>query len=88
MNNKPRKIWLYLAGIAFIGSVSGTVITALSGNPIPPVSLTGVLVWSSVFFWLYWRYLEREGWQGFLMGLAVGLVLGVLAAFIAAFNKP
>ena len=87
MTAKPS-IWLYITGIAFIGSVSGTVIQALAGSPIPPINLSGLLIWSSVFFWLYWRFLGRPGWQGFLLGLAVGFVLGVLAAFIAAFNKP
>jgi hypothetical protein len=81
-----RQIWVYVVGIAFIGSLAAAFIPAMAGMPVGHYA-TGLTLWSVVFFWLYWRSLEKSGGVGAAIGLGVGLGLTFLAAIISGLMR-
>src|SRR5258708_395483 len=82
-----RSPWLYLVGALLIGTYASDFFPALSGQAPNPVAGWGSLLWSGLFFYLWWKRVGRKGWHGFLIGAGVGILFFSLAAFVAGYMR-
>jgi hypothetical protein len=82
---QPSVFWLYLVGVLLVGTYAAVVIPALSGaRPAPPGG-PGCMLWTGLFFWVWWKRRRRKGWQGALIGAAIGFAVFLMAAAIGGY---
>jgi hypothetical protein len=48
----PSVLWLYLLGLAILGTYAAAFIPAFAGQRAPPNAGMGFLVWTSLFVWI------------------------------------
>ena len=82
---KPTALWLYLVGVLLVGTYAAMYIPAFAGDKINPQTGFGSLLWTSLFFYLWWKRLGKKGWIGALIGAVLGIVAFTLAAFLSGF---
>ena len=85
--SKPKRLWLYLAGVALIGTYAAMFIPAFAGLSINPQTGPSSMIWSSLFFYLWWKRRGRKGWHGAILGSVFGIFIFVLAAFISGWIR-
>ena len=89
---KPSRsltVWLVIIGIALVGTYASMFIPALIGQKPttnPPTGLY-VMVWTSLFFYLAWKYRSQKGWHGALIGAGIGFLVYTGAIMVAVSNK-
>ncbi len=84
---KPRIIWLYIVGFLLIGNAAAMFAPAFLGQSFDPMGGLGSMIWTGLFFYLWWKRRARKGWHGALIGTALGLLVGILAGFIEAIMR-
>ena len=84
---KPRRIWLYVAGVLLVGAYAAMFLPALAGQSINPQSGFGSMLWTGLFFFLWWRQRGRSGSRGALIGTVVGILIFMLAAFVGGLMR-
>ena len=82
---KPKRAWLLLAGVALIGAYAAMFIPTLAGNRVDPASGQSSLIFSIIFFSLWWKRRGRKAWHGAVLGAIVGLVAFFIAGFIGGY---
>lgn len=80
---KPRKLWLYIVGVLLVGTYAAMFLPAFGGQKINPQSTFSSMLWTGLFFYLWWKRRARKGWHGALVGSALGLLVSVAAEVIA-----
>jgi len=84
---RPKRIWLYLLGVACLGTYAAAFIPAMSGEQ-PDSKIGPVIVfWTAIFCSFLWRRQGRKGWHGVLVGVLVGILVFALAAFVGGFMR-
>lgn len=84
---KPWKGWLYITGIIAIGGYAAVLIPAFSGQSIKPELGYGLMFWSGLFFYYWWKVRGRKGWHGGFVGALFGLLVFMAAAFIVGYVR-
>ena len=80
--SKPKALWLCIVGVLLIGTYAAMFIPAIAGQNINPMSGYGSMLWTGLFFYLWWKRRARKGWHGALVGSAIGLFAFFAAGFI------
>jgi hypothetical protein len=78
---------MVLVGVAMIGTYAAVFFPALVGQTPARMGPTGCIVWTGLFFYLWWRLRGRRGWLGFLIGAAIGVVFIILAGVILGYHR-
>lgn len=84
---KPRKLWLYIVGVLLAGTYAAMFLPAFVGQKINPQSTFVSMLWTGLFFYLWWKRRARKGWHGALVGSALGLLASVVAEVIAGLAR-
>lgn len=79
---KPHIVWLYIVGVFLVGTYVATFIPAFAGQKPESAAFNGCVLWTTCFFWLWWKRQGRKGWHGGLIGFGVGFMVGVAAQVI------
>ena len=58
---KPRKLWLYVVGLFFVGTYSALFIPALAGQKVDESPAFYTMLWSGLFFYLCYKRMGRRG---------------------------
>ena len=87
---KPRTLYivgLVLVGIPLVANYAIMFGLAFAGQSVPHVGQWGffLILWTGLFFYLWWKLRRRNGWHGALIGLACGFLAFTVAAFIRGF---
>lgn len=93
-SEKPRPsrslgVWLVIVGIALVGMYASLFIPAVVGQEPttnPPAGLYA-MVWTSLFFYLGWKYRNQIGWHGALIGAGIGILVYTGAIMVAVSNS-
>ena len=80
---KPRKLWLYVVGVLVVGTYAAMFLPAFAGRQLHPQSTFASVLWTGLFFYLWWRRRDRKGWLGALIGSMLGLLISVVAQVIS-----
>ena len=84
---KPRVLWLYVVGVLLVGTYAAMFLPALAGQTVSPQTGPGSMLWTGLFFYLWWKRRARKGWHGALIGATLGILVFGLAAFIGGFMR-
>lgn len=80
---KLRQRWLYIVGFCMVGAYAAMFIPAFLGHSIE--SGGGSMLWTGLFFYLWWKLRARKGWHGAMIGFALGFLIFMLAAVVSGF---
>lgn len=80
----PRKLWLYIVGVSLVGTYAAMFIPSLAGHRINPQTGLYSMLWTGLFFYLWWKRHARKGWHGALLGSALGFFAFIVASFIGS----
>lgn len=80
---KPNPLWLYFVSVMLFGLYASAFIPAMSGKNITGSSINGILVMTTLFFYLLWRNRERKGWHGALIGFTIGFLAALVASTLS-----
>lgn len=80
---KPQVLWLIVVGVAVVGTYAALFIPALAGESIGPNPGFASMLWTGLFFFLWWRRRGHQGWKGALVGALLGLLVFGFAGFIS-----
>ena len=72
---KPREIWLWIVGFAALASLAAAFLSVANTGRIPERELGPVLIWSTLFGGLWWRWRGKQGRYGALIGAVTGVVV-------------
>ena len=78
----PHGVWLVLVAIAIVGTYAALFVPALLGAEIRPSAAGSVWLWTALFFYLWWKRLDRKGWQGALIGSGLSFVVYTFALML------
>lgn len=84
---RPLLVWLYIVGVLLMGTYAAMFIPAFAGQKVNPQTGTGSMLWTCLFFYLWWKQRARKGWQGALIGVTLGTFVFAAAAFIGGFMR-
>ncbi len=84
---KPNVLWVYVIAVAIVGTYAAMFIPAFVGQTINPQSGYGAMLWTGLFFHLWWKRRGRKGWHGALNGAAIGLLVFFAASFLSGFMR-
>lgn len=84
---KPALLWLYLAAVPLVGTYAAIFIPAFAGRNVNSLSVFSSMLWSGLFFYLWWKRRDRKGWRGALSGMAIGVIACFSAAVISGFVR-
>lgn len=84
---KPALLWLYLAAVPLVGTYAAIFIPAFAGRNVNSLSVFASMLWTGLFFYLWWKRRGRKGWRGALSGMAVGVIVCFSAAAISGFVR-
>lgn len=85
--SRTQLLVLVLLGLALVGTYAAMFIPALAGQPVNPQTGPGALLWTSVFFYVYWKRRGGPGWRGAVLGAFIGLCVFILAAFVSGYVR-
>lgn len=84
---KPRVVWLYVVSVLLVGTYAAMFLPAFAGQAVNPQTGPGSMLWTGLFFYLWWRRRARKGWHGALIGVAIGILAFGIAAFIGGYVR-
>lgn len=85
--SKPKAFWLFVVGVCLVGAYAAMFIPAFAGQNFQSKNLFSTMLWTGLFFYLWWKRRARKGWHGALIGSVIGILASFAAAFIGGFMR-